>query len=294
MLQEAPILLADSGSTKTDWIMLQASQREDFRTEGLNPSTQKPEYIRRILAEELLPWLLPRLSAEQYVRLRLFSAGTGKEVHRHRLEALCREVLPLVEKDVLVGHDMLGAGLALFGRGSGIACILGTGSNAAYCYSGRIELEVPSGGYLLGDEGSGNHLGKRLAADYLYGFLPEGEAQAFEQAFGLDTESLWENVYFRPNPNRFLASLAPFISQRLSQPYFRRMVVNAFQLFFDRIVSHLRLYAQEPIGVVGSVGFAFQEVFTERALANGYREPTFLREPKEALVQFYRQAERTA
>lgn len=283
------ILLADSGSTKTEWVILTASQVvHRFRSEGFNPSTQTENYIRDVLQSQVLPELPGQEGAQAgNLRLRFFTAGAGKEVHRHKMERLLLEVLPVAAEDAVVGHDMQGAGIGLFGMEAGIACIIGTGANAAVCEASKIRLGVPSGGYLLGDEGSGNHLGKRLASDYLYGFLPEGDDRAFEEHFGLDAESLWNKVYFEPNPNRFLASLAPFISERKHIPYYRRLVTDTFQSFFSRILVHLHAYRELPLGVIGSVGMAFEEAFTERAEANGYRPPRFVKAPMDGMVTFY-------
>ena len=282
------ILLADSGSTKTEWVILTAKGiAHRFRSEGFNPSTQSENYIRDVLQQQVLPELKEESIKAGNLGLRFFTAGAGKEVHRRKMETLLLEVLPVATQDVMVGHDMQAAGIALFGLGAGIGCIIGTGANAAVCKGGYIHLGVPSGGYLLGDEGSGNHLGKRLAADYLYGFLPEGDDRAFEDHFGMDADTLWHKVYFEPNPNRFLASLAPFIYERKHIPYYQRMVTDTFQSFFSRILVHLHAYRELPLGVIGSVGMAFQEAFTERADVHGYGTPHFVQAPMEGMVAFY-------
>ena len=217
------ILIADSGSTKTDWCLIDdEGHRKDISTKGMNPYQQSEEQLTNEVATALVPQL-PTTTIEN-----VYFYGAGCIYDKIPLmERVLRSKINILGR-CEVNSDMLGVARALCGHESGIACILGTGSNTCFYDGTEITKNVPSLGFILGDEGSGSVLGK-LFVNYLYkGLLGEIIKQKFEHSFDLDTGKVIERVYRQPYPNRFLASFAPFI-------YEHRHDERVYQLIFANL-----------------------------------------------------------
>jgi len=196
-----------------------------------------------------------------------------------RMEKALAGIWPMARK-ITVGSDIVGAAAALFGtEGSGIACILGTGSNSCLYLDGEMAENVPPLGYILGDEGSGAALGRRLAGDVLKRQLPPQLCEKFFAEYGLTADEITERVYRRPLPNRYLASFVPFIvNHRKECSELRQLALEEFGRFFKRNVD---LYKRRdlPVGFVGGVAFSLREELHETAAACGYKISRILREP---------------
>ena len=274
------ILIADSGSTKTDWALQSASGAlERFHTQGINPFHQDRAVIAGILRQELLPQLNP----EKVSRVCFYGSGVRPELEPV-MTSLLQETFPQVEQ-VEAHSDLLGAAHALCGHNYGIASILGTGANSCL-YDGRhIISNTPALGYILGDEGSGGVLGKLFLHELYKGVLSEKIHSEFEQEYGLTMADVIQRVYREPMPNRFLASLAPFIHRHLSDEAVRQIVIRNFRDFFRYNIRPYGL-SDIPVSFVGSIAFHFRGQLAEAAQAEGFRLGKILQSPIEGLVDY--------
>ncbi len=278
------ILIADSGSTKTDWCLMRDSDTTlVIQTQGINPYHQAQEAIGLVLAEELLPQLKGYVK-EQPLKVIFYGAGCANDNACQRVEDAIHKVLGYT--DITIHSDLLGAARALCGHEEGIACVLGTGSNSCLYDGEKIVANVPALGYILGDEGSSAVLGRRLVGDCLKNQLPEAIRDEFLVEYGLTQEIILEKVYREPLANRFLASLTPFLSKYREVPEVRRLLVESFVDFFVRNVKQYRR-PWLPIHFVGSVANAFSSELKEAAESLGMELGTILKSPIEGLARYH-------
>lgn len=268
--------IADSGSTKCEWIFGDGDRILRLRTAGINAVQQSPDAIRAVLAE------LPPLDGVE--ELRFYGAGCG-DSFPEASAVLRRELAARFGPGTAIGlgSDLLGAARALFGRGEGIACILGTGSNSYHCRGGEIVANVPPLGYVLGDEGSGAVLGRNLVNGIFKGMIPLREE--FLHTFALTYAGLIRRVYREPAANRFLASFAPFIRAHLDCAPVRKMVVRSFGEFAARNLSGYP--AGLPVAFVGGVAAHFEEPLREAMAAAGREVVRIVCSPAEELWKYH-------
>lgn len=277
-------LIADSGSTKTDWRLVGAGLVPiEIHTDGINPYYQTTEQITDVLRAQLLPGLNERPVSDVF----FYGAGcSGPAVNGIVADAL-RAVLPGVQT-VDVNSDMLGAARAAAGREPGIVCILGTGSNAC-CYDGnQITRGIQSLGFWLGDEGSGGYLGKTLVRDFFQERLPADLQATFKQRYVLDRATLLDNAYQKPYPNRYFASFTPFLSENIDHPHIVGLVKDAFSLFLTTYVQRFPEASTWPVHFVGSVAHYFAGLLQEAVLQAGLLMGHILKAPAERLVEFHK------
>ena len=274
------ILIADSGSTKTDWALQSAAGAvARFHTQGINPFHQDRAVIAEILRSELLPQLNP----SEVSCVCFYGSGVRPELEPVMM-ALLQEAFPQA-KQVEAHSDLLGAARALCGHNYGIASILGTGSNSCLYDGRRIIQNTPALGYILGDEGSGGVLGKHFLHELYKGVLSEKIRSEFEREYGLTMSDVIQRVYREPMPNRFLASLAPFVHRHLSDAAVNRLVIDNFRDFFR---YNIRPYHLEmPVSFVGSIAWHFRDQLAEAAKAEGFRLGTILQSPIDGLLRFH-------
>ena len=281
------ILIADSGSTKTDWCLCdQGAVILNIQTQGINPYHQSEEAIEAVLREELLPQPIAQKLIAQSSQLTIIYYGSGcaNETACNRIKKALREVLDV--EDITVHSDLLGAARALCGHEEGIACVLGTGSNSCLYDGKEIISNIPPLGYILGDEGSSAVLGRRLVGDCLKNQLPEAIRDEFLTEYQLTQEIILEKVYRQPLANRFLASLTPFLSKHRDVPEVHKLLVESFIDFFVRNVKQYR----RPwlrIHFVGSIANAFSSELKEAAESLGMEIGTIMRSPMEGLVRYH-------
>lgn len=273
------ILIADSGSTKTDWC-LTAHGREikHIRTKGINPFFQTEDEIAAAVKE----YLLPEMDKTEIEQVWFYGAGCIPEKYGIIQHAVNR-YLPV---PVYVGSDLLGAARALCGREAGIACILGTGSNSCFYNGTGIAQTVPPLGFILGDEGSGAVLGKLLVGDCLKNQLPSDIRDLFLSTYELTPAIILEKVYRQPFPNRFLAGLSPFLAAHLDVPYVHALVQNSFKAFFTRNVMQYD-YLQYPVHFVGSVAWHYRQVLQQAANETGVRLGNIVQAPLSNLITYH-------
>lgn len=275
------ILIADSGATKSDWYLTPEDEPRGgqlFTTQGITPVHQSEEAIRAILRKELLP----QLPVSAVSAIYFYGAGCSPQripVVRDILSAEFPSV-PTIE----VADDMLGAARALCGDQPGIVCILGTGSNSCYYDGHAIVSNVPSLGYILGDEGSGAYLGKRLVGDCLKGQLSESVCRRFLDRFRLTPEEVIEKVYRQPLPNRFLAGLSRFLGENREEPDIHKLLVDSFSAFVQRNLLH---YPTAKLYCTGSVAYYYATELAEATEAFGLQMERIMQKPMEGLVAYH-------
>ena len=267
------ILTADSGSTKTDWVLTcEGQQLARISTQGINPFMLSQAEIERILRDELI--CSAQFASPQVVHF--YGAGC-RGAQCEVVERALRHCMPGLE-EVVVGSDLIGAAKALFADADGIACILGTGSNSGLYVGGEIVKNVSPLGYILGDEGSGAVLGRRLVGDVLKRQLPEPVCADFAKQYGMSSDEIINRVYRQPLANRFLASFAPFLHQHRTVAEVHALLIEEFSRFFRRNVD---AYARPDLKVsfVGSIAYYFEAELREAASACGFKIGTIKKQP---------------
>ena len=280
-------LIADSGSTKTDWCLCDGSTiLTTIQSQGINPYHQAEETIEQVLREELLPQLIksPEYKDQHAIKVIYYGAGCANETACNRVKEAIYKVLNT--KDITIHSDLLGAARALCGHEEGIACVLGTGSNSCLYNGKEIIANVPPLGYILGDEGSSAVLGRRLVGDCLKNQLPEAIRNEFLSEYELTQEIILEKVYRQPLANRFLASLTPFLSKHRDVPEIHTLLVESFVDFFVRNVKQYRR-PWLPIHFVGSIANAFNAEVREAAESLGMEVGSTLQSPIDGLVKYH-------
>ncbi len=275
------ILIADSGSTKTDWI-LHSSEHGifEYHTAGINPVRDNKDAMFRVLAEQLMP-SLPK--DKQITEVHFYGAGCIPPFTAD-LEQCLANVLPGTK--IEVKSDLMGAARALCGKESGIACILGTGSNSCLYDGTDIVQNVSPLGFILGDEGSGAVLGKNLLGQLLKGVLPSALKEEFLGEYRLTPTDIIDKVYRQPQPNKFLASLVPFIHRHREEEGIHRLLVEQFRLFLTRNVAHYG-HLEMPVNFVGSIAAIFTAELHESLAAEGFRTGRILQKPIRELTNFH-------
>lgn len=273
------ILIADSGSTKTDWVIVTSTaQPVVINTQGINPVHQSREQIVSIIRDELQN----RVGAEAVY---FYGSGIRPEMEK-TMRGVLEEMFPQA-MTVEVHSDLLGAARALCGHEYGIASILGTGANSCLYDGEKIVEHTPALGYILGDEGSGAALGKRFLHDLYGGKLSEEIKTTFEKDMHLDLAEIINRVYRQPLANRFLASLSVFISNHREDEGVHGVLVNNFVDFLN---YHIAPYNRRdlPVSFIGSIAWHYQEELQEAAQRAGFTIGTILKSPIEGLLRYHK------
>ena len=278
------LLIADGGSTKADWAVLEDNgQVRLLSSEGFNPNQHDAQQIALKLAGD--PALMAL--AEQVSSVRYFGSGCSSP----ELKAIAGAGLRAFFKhaSIEVDHDVQAAALAVCGNTPGIACILGTGSNACY-FDGSHAQPARSGlGYILGDEGSGTWFGKRLVTRYLYGLMPDDLSREFDKHYALTRDEVIRRVYRESGANNWLASFAPFLSMHREHPWILETLDAGFAEFFELCVRPIQVPTPLPVHFVGSIAHAFQPELIRTGTRLGQPVGTILQKPIEGLVRHFRQ-----
>ena len=276
-------IIADAGSSKTDWSLTDGTGTgtKRFATPGLNALLAEVHEVEASLrgVAEHLP------EGSDVMEINYYGAGCATPAICSKMRSALSAALRC--GNVNVESDLLGAARSLLGRERGIACILGTGSNSCLYDGKEIVENIPSMGYILGDEGSGAALGKRLVADAFKRRLPEAVTEDFLREFDLDLAEILTRVYRTPAPNKFLASLAPFIHRNLGNPYIYAMVRDEFRNFFVRNVSAYAGARKLPVSFTGSVAFHFADVIREAGEELGIKVGKIAAQPLEGLIRYH-------
>lgn len=277
------ILIADSGSTKTDWVLIDKNnQKQYFKTQGLNPYFVKSEDFIKVVSDALNP------SELDIHQVYYYGSGCGTDSKRSEVENSLNQLF--THAKIEVEHDLLGAARALCLHKKGLACILGTGSHACLYNGTEIIEEAISLGFILGDEGGGSHLGKQLVTAYLYNELPDDLLEKFVKEFQPDKASILENVYRKSFPNRYLASYVPFLVQHKGHKYVSHLVSQSFDLFISRHIKTLYNYQDFDVNFVGSVAFVFESLLRKKMEQHGLTVGDIMNKPIDGLIRFHTKA----
>ncbi|GAB2691659.1 ATPase [Mucilaginibacter koreensis] len=277
------IIIADGGSTKTNWCLVnEEGKKVYFNTEGYNPYFVSTEYIVNSLNENL-PSDLPK---ENITEVNYYGAGCSTADKVQQVVDAMQIVFP--KSKVYVGHDLLAAARALLGTGKGFAAILGTGTNTCIYDGKNIAHNIDSGAYILGDEGSGCYIGKKLLTDYIRGYMPENVRKIFWETFQLTPDDVNEAVYVKPLANRFCASFSKFVyDNNVNIEYSRNLVKTSFEDFFRNLVTHYPNYQDYTFNCIGSVGYNFRNVLEEVVTEHGMVMGNIIRSPIDNLVKYH-------
>ena len=277
-------LTVDSGSTKTDWVFFNTpDDARTIKTQGINPCHQSEEEIINIIKKELLPDT-GGINLSSINEVFYYGAGCATA-------SICSQVAGILKKffskaSILVDSDMLGAARSLCGHSEGVACVLGTGSNSCL-YNGRdIIDQVPSLGYILGDEGSASALGRRLISDCFKRQLPESVSTEFMQRYSLTKDSIIESVYRKPMPNRYIAGFVPFLIEKRHITEVHKMLIICFTDFFVRnVINYHKPWL--PVHFVGSLANSFADELKETADSLGMTIGRIEASPVKGLVHYH-------
>jgi glucosamine kinase len=276
-------LIADSGSTKTTWILLEGDKVKNIITTcGLNPYFHNSESVEAVIRADLDPFLV-----EYHIQeVHFYGAGCSTTYNNNMIRDAIRVFFR--NSTVFVYHDILGAARALFGDGRGIACILGTGCNSCLFDGLTTYSKVDSLGYLFGDEGAGSYLGKLFLGAYLKKELPNDLRDKFDNHYGYTLEDILNSLYNKPSPNRFLASFSLFLSPNREHPFIQKLLVRSFQDFFHAHIRKYEDYRMTAIGFIGSIAHCYREVLTRVANEEDIEIVRILSSPVEGLIEYHR------
>ncbi len=277
------ILIADSGSTKTHWCLMTANgQSSEFFTDGINPFYQTSDAIKNSVSNQLLPQMARLMWAGKVTHIYFYGAGCTPEKIPVLVYALT-SIFKSAQIDVY--SDMVGAACGLLGHNEGVACILGTGANSCLWNGKEIVKNVPALGFILGDEGSGAVLGKRLVADLLKNQLNDELKEKFLKQYNITAADIIENVYRKPFPNRYLASLSKFCAENIDNPLVYKLVYDHFTYFAKRILTQ---YPSLPIGFIGSIAYYYQDVLKAVLADNGFEVAQIQQSPMKGLKAYHK------
>ncbi|MFK7979327.1 MAG: hypothetical protein AB8G86_05065 [Saprospiraceae bacterium] len=277
------ILIADSGSTKTDWRLLQNGQPvEAINTIGFNPVLTNTAQITKELSKVFTNKTINQTINSVYY----YGAGCWNQATCAVVSNALEVLFPNAIIDVT--NDLLGAARAVCGKDAGITCILGTGANSCL-YDGRTIIDnVPALGFIMGDEGSGAYLGKQLLKSHFYRELPKILSDKLLQEQPISKKIMLEQVYQSTSGNRYLASFAKFIIQEQTHPFMHQLVADAFDNFIVRQVQKYDGATNYPIHFIGSIAYFLKDILIERLEKSGLQIGNIIRQPIDGLVDFHK------
>ena len=277
------ILIADSGSTKTGWCLIDSNGKtKEFSTEGYNPCYTGADKLFEILKPNLPKDFDPAC----VTKVAFYGAGVYEDKYGI-IEQAIRPIFPHAHIDAAM--DLIGSARALLGRKSGFAAILGTGTNSCLYDGTKVSMNIDSLGFLLGDEGSGGYMGKRLIGDYIRGYMPEDLRQKFWDTYRLTNDELIERVYSNPMPNSYCASFTRFLTgEHAGHEYLEQHIIrDSFRDFFKNIVSRYPAYEKYSFNCVGSIGWIFRQSLTEVAQEYHMQIGNIIDNPMQGLIKYH-------
>lgn len=276
------ILIADSGATKCEWCVVEKGKlKKTLFTLGISPYFLSGQQVEELVRRDLYPEI------SRYKIDAIFYYGTGckNPANQKMILKALKRVFPDIE--ITVNHDLMGAARAVCLQEKGIACILGTGSNSCYFNGKRIMKNSPGLGYVLGDEGSGAYLGKKVVQYYMYNTFDEELRYRFEEKYKLSDMDILDKVYTQPLPNRFLAGFTLFLAENRGHFMVENIIEDGLNDFF---FQHLCKYSESwkyPVHFVGGVAFGFRDVITQLCDSYELEQGTILQHPMEGLIRYH-------
>lgn len=278
------IAIVDGGSTKCDWVVLEKSGKLSQKTEtvGFNPNIINADFIpQEIEKNQHLHFLKNHLE-----QLFFYGSGCGAPENAALVKAQLQKVFPSTQ--ITVKEDMTAAAYAAYDGQPAIVCILGTGSNSCY-FDGQVaRRELPSLGFLIGDEGSGSAIGKHVLRRFFMKKLPKDLHQDFVETYHLTIEEALKNMYHNPRANAYLAEFNKFVVQRKSHPYFQKMVFDEMKNFFEYQVLPYDEARKAEINFIGSIAFVYEDILRAAAAEFNLTVGKIVKRPIESLVEYHK------
>ncbi len=278
------ILIADSGSSKTDWSLIGKNKKtRHFQTTGLNPFFRTEDDCHKLLSEELK--LDPK--KEHIEKIVFYGAGIKGKEQADFIEKILKHHFKI--KKIEAHSDMLAAARATSGQEKGVCCILGTGSNSCFYNGKKIVTQNPSLGYIVGDEGSGTYLGKRVLQYFFYNTFDDELKDAFRNKYGDNLSEILHKVYKDPLANRYLASFTQFLIEQRGHYMVENIIEDGFIDFYQRHVLKYRESWKYPIHFIGTVAYEFRDIIESLHEQYGLDTGRILKTPTEGLVKFHKE-----
>ena len=279
----AIILIADSGSTKAEWCLLDGKKRKTIYTQGISPYFLTTDQIQQILTVEL-KGKLKNIEPDE-----VYYYGTGCSNPENVVSVKKALKNTFSKAKIFVDHDLMGAAKALCGNGKGVACILGTGSNSCYYNGKKIVKNSPGLGFILGDEGSGAYLGKKVVQYYLYNTFDPDLMDRFNTKYNTTAAEILDAVYKHALPNRYLAGFVPFLIENRGHFMIENIIEDGFNDFFFNHVYKYRESWIMPIHFIGSVAFGFKDVLKDMCDSYELQLGRVLKNPMDGLVKYHKE-----
>lgn len=271
-------LILDAGSTKIEWILMDGNAvKNRFQTEGFNPNYTDIQILAKTCNNVSLP--------DEIQSVHYYGTGCGNEQNRLLINMVFQDRFPGAK--IHVTHDLMAVCHAVFGHGKGIACILGTGSNSCVYDGENIVEKAVSLGYLVGDEGSGMHIGREVVRAYFYGFMPEDLRRKFDETYPLELKEFIQQLYQNPQPSKYLASFAKFAGENQAHPFIHALVKRCFQSFIEAFVLRFKDCNLMKVSFVGSVAWRLQDVLKESLSDYCLTMGAVIQTPAEGLIRYY-------
>ncbi len=275
-------LIIDCGSTKADWVILNGNDIVlSFNTEGFNPNYTDKNTISSIILSNTLY----NTYIQDITDIYFYGTGCGNQANCNLIKEIFQSIF--TDANIIVTHDLTAACHALFGGKEGIACILGTGSHSCHYDGKEIIDKAVSLGYIIGDEGSGNHIGKQLLRDYFYKKMPAELSEKFEKEYDINITSVIDNIYHKTHTSRYLASLSRFAYENKKHDYIKAICSKCFDEFIEYFILRYETSKDLEIGFVGSIAYYFQDILNERLENQGLKLSKIIKNPIEGLIEFH-------
>ena len=276
------VLIADSGSTKTQWCLLTGNKKKMISTQGISPYFLNDETLGKILSDELLP----QTGKIEIDEIFYYGTGCSNLVNISLVKRGLKKIYPTAA--IKVDHDLLGAAKALCGDEKGIACILGTGSNSCYYNGKKIVKNSPGLGFILGDEGSGTYLGKKVLQYYLYNTFDAELMDKFKNKYPQTNSEILDNVYKTALPNRYLAGFVTFLIENRGHFMIENIIEDSINDFFFNHVYKYRESWTMPINFVGSVAYGFKDILAEMCKDYELKLGKVIKSPMDGLIKYHK------
>lgn len=274
-------LIIDAGSTKMEWALVDGNEvKARFTTEGFNPNYSNPNRLDVMLSSQL-----PAVVPSDLQSIYYYGTGCGAEKNCDLVARAFRQ--RFAEADIQVTHDMMAAARAVLGKESGIACIMGTGANSCV-YDGECIVErAVSLGYMVGDEGSGGHIGRQIVRSYFYGFMPDDLRDLFQQQYPLTVDDFVAQLYHNSQPSRYLASFASFACEHQDHPFVAELCRRCFDDFIQAFICRYDGYKTMKVSFVGSVAYHFSSILKSCLASHDINMGEVLQAPMDGLVKYH-------
>lgn len=275
------ILIADSGGTKCEWRIVSGEKKKKFITEGLSPYFFTSEQISEVIAKKVMP----KIKTDTPDFVFFYGTGLGNKDNLFLIKKILKKHFN--SSSIHADTDILGAARALSGNEKGNVCILGTGSNCCFYNGNKITKSFPGLGYVLGDEGSGAYMGRKVIQHYLYDIFDADLKAAFDATFALTKQNILDHVYKQEKPNHFLARFAQFLLNHRGHFLIENIIEDSLNDFFLMHLNRLKESRMYPVHFTGSVSFFFRDKVQEMCNNYGLQPGKIIQKPMDGLVSFH-------